>query len=144
MIYTILFILVVLTDAIGQSLRDRKTEIFPRLKSGNKLFSHTFHGLMVAVFLSGFLLANIGELGVITWGIAGVIGACYIGIRYTIFDWVYNPVAGNDFWYLGKTSIYGKFLTWLLAWTGFPKAHLLFLTRVVIGAAAIGILIFSL
>lgn len=36
----------------------------------------------------------------------------YILGRFVTFDLVFNLIAGNDWWYVGESSLYGRFLTW--------------------------------
>jgi len=46
----------------------------------------------------------------------------YILGRFIAFDLVFNLIAGNDWWYVGESSLYGRFLSWMAATVKQPVA----------------------
>lgn len=84
----ILYIASILSDAIGDALRDTK-----------KVFSHVFQALAVGALLCVPFFE-------FEWYM--LIG--YVLLRIGLFDYTYNLTRGLPFDYIGGTSLWDKFL----------------------------------
>lgn len=69
--------------------------------------------LAIGAWLMGYSIGTYGENWVFILG-------GYLLLRFAIFDFVYNAVAGLKLTYIGKTKISDKLWQWFFAKTHFP------------------------
>lgn len=92
-------ILSIITGAVGDGLFDRDEKFLGKL----------LKDLEILIFLFIPLLFN--DYAII-WGYF-FLG--YIGIRFALFDYIYNLIKGNKLTYISNTGWLGKFMTKLNA-----------------------------
>jgi hypothetical protein len=86
-------LLLVILDATGDAFRIQ----------GWQVLHHSIESLQVAGWLAVWILFRFNPVYI----------AMYILGRFVTFDVVLNLIVGNDWWYVGETSLYGRFLSWL-------------------------------
>ena len=111
MIYSIVIIvLLVIINALEDAFRD----------TNKKVLAHLFNSLHIA-----------GWFFMMQYDLTVMLVIEYILIRFALFHILYNMIKGVDIFYVGTTSIYGKFWTWFEKWTKFPLNHLLFWLKLI-------------
>lgn len=93
-IVLLLLLLQVVLDAAGDAFRTRKWQI-PH---------HAFEALQIAVWI--FIWAKFEFELYFIW--------MYVIGRFWAFDMVYNLITKEELWYVGKTSLYGRFFSWFI------------------------------
>jgi hypothetical protein len=102
-IFSLIFLLLILLDAVGDALRAR-----------NKQVPH--HTLEVIHIIGWFFIAVIVARGWLEWSDRQIV--MYITLRIAIFDVIFNVIKGNKWSYVGESSLYGRFMNWF---TDLPK-----------------------
>lgn len=116
------FIFAVIIDALGDGVQDKVV----------KHWFGAFHVLLWLLFPAMLFYAEQWQWFSWPGFFVGII--CYTGIRYLIFDAIWNVARGQRLDYIGNTSYYGKVLR------TFHPTFVLF-TKVMIGGTAIFITI---
>jgi hypothetical protein len=96
-IFSLIFLVLILWDAIGDGLRAK----------GKQIPHHILETVSVALWL--FITVIIAR-GWLVWDDTQII--MYITLRIAIFDVIFNIIKGNKWSYVGKSSIYGIVLSW--------------------------------
>lgn len=86
-------LVLVLLDATGDAFR----------ANGWQVAHHTMESLQVAGWFAVWILFKFNPVYIVM----------YILGRFVSFDTAFNLIAGNDWWYVGESSLYGRFLSWL-------------------------------
>ena len=92
-----ILVLSIIVDAVGDAFR----------KNGNQIPHHFFEATNVAIWIGVIVIVARGD---IQWFNRLIV--MYITARIAIFDITFNIIAGNKWSYVGKSSLYGRLLTW--------------------------------
>ncbi len=90
----LLLVLQVILDASGDALRLRKRQIA----------HHTIESFQIAVWIFVWALFEFQAYYIVM----------YILGRFILFDLVFNLIAGNKIFYVGESSLYGRFFAWIV------------------------------
>jgi len=96
-IISLFFLTVISMDAIGDALRQK----------GKQVPSHILEAVRIALWIA--LISSV-QREWLEWN--DLLIAMYATLRIAIFGVTYNIVAGNKWSYVGKSSLYGRVLTW--------------------------------
>lgn len=105
-----ILILLVLINSLEDGFRD----------TNKKVLAHLFNTLHI-----------VGWLFMIQYELSYILITQYVLLRFSLFDIVYNLIKGNKTFYIGNTSIYGKFWNWIYKITKFQITHLLFWLKLI-------------
>jgi hypothetical protein len=88
--------------------------------TGHKTLAGIIEGVYRAMVTLAIILWLMGvSIGTYGHNIYFIIGG-YLLMRFAIFDFIYNAVAGLKLTYIGKTKITDKFWQWFFKVTRFP------------------------
>ena len=93
MIIPLTLLLIVVLDAAGDALRLRKHQVI----------SHAAEAVQTVLWIAVWALFEFQVYYI----------AMYILGRFIVFDLVFNLIVGNEIFYIGESSLYGRGLKWL-------------------------------
>ncbi len=96
-VLSLLFMLVIVYDAVGDALRAK----------GFQIPHHILEVIGVSMWFAIVILIARGDL---EWSNKQLV--MYITLRIAIFDIIFNVIKGNKWSYVGTSSIYGIVLSW--------------------------------
>lgn len=89
-------LLLVILDATGDAFR----------AEGWQLAHHSMETLQVAGWIAVWVLFRFNPVYIVM----------YILGRFIVFDGIFNLIVGNELFYVGESSIYGRFLSFGITW----------------------------